>query len=97
MSQRFGAWPRSRSLCAGRHSLRARAGATAEGTSAVLEVWGRFGVLKELHVPKAQHGAVFADGWFSGCAWSPDEQRVAYVAEACAPAPAAGFLPPCTA
>ena len=48
-------------------------------------------------MPKAQHGAVFADGWFSGCAWSPDEQRVAYVAEAHAPAPAASFNSPVNA
>ena len=45
-------------------------------------------------MPKAQHGAVFADSWFSGCAWSPDEQRVAYVAEARASAPAAGLISP---
>lgn len=84
-------------MCAGRYSLRARAGASADSTSAVLEVWSRIGVLKELHVPKAQHGAVFADGWFSGCAWSPDEQRVAYVAEAHALASAASFNSPVNA
>lgn len=51
-------------------------------TSAVVEVWGRGAVLQELHVPKALHGAVYNDGWFgAGAAWSPDESRVAYVAE----------------
>lgn len=55
----------------------------AGDTAAVLEVWGRSGgVLAELHVPKALHGAVYNDGWFgSGLAWAPDESRVAYVAE----------------
>jgi hypothetical protein len=33
-------------------------------------------------VPKALHGPMINDGWFSrGAAWSPDEGRVAYVAE----------------
>ncbi len=30
----------------------------------VLEVWDRCRLLKELHVPKALHGAVYNDGWF---------------------------------
>jgi len=67
-------------LLAGCLSLRARAG--TEGSSSILEMWGQGGLLKELHVPKTQHGAVFGDGWFSGSAWSPAEGHVAYVAEA---------------
>ena len=31
---------------------------------AVLEVWDRCRLLKELHVPKALHGAIYNDGWF---------------------------------
>ncbi|GAB4823019.1 hypothetical protein N2152v2_010065 [Parachlorella kessleri] len=59
-------------------------------TSAVLEVWGRGRLLKELHVPKALHGSIYNDGWFgAGAAWSPDETRLAYVAEA----PAASKTP----
>ena len=39
-------------------------------------------VTKELFVPKKQHGGVYNDGWFgNGAAWSPDESRLAYVAE----------------
>lgn len=35
-----------------------------------------------LQVPKALHGSIYNDGWFgSGAAWSPDESRLAYVAE----------------
>eukprot|EP00208_Stichococcus_sp_RCC1054_P004576 CAMPEP_0206148488 /NCGR_PEP_ID=MMETSP1473-20131121/36760_1 /ASSEMBLY_ACC=CAM_ASM_001109 /TAXON_ID=1461547 /ORGANISM="Stichococcus sp, Strain RCC1054" /LENGTH=792 /DNA_ID=CAMNT_0053545837 /DNA_START=314 /DNA_END=2692 /DNA_ORIENTATION=- len=51
--------------------------------SALLEVWGGGRLLRELSVPTTLHGAVYNDGWFAaGAAWSPDEQRVAYVAEA---------------
>ncbi len=43
-------------------------------------------VTKELLVPKKQHGGVYNDGWFgSGAAWSPDESRLAYVAEVSLP------------
>jgi acylaminoacyl-peptidase len=36
----------------------------------------------EMQVPKTLHGSVYNDGWFgSGAAWSPDEDRLAYVAE----------------
>ncbi|KAK9862725.1 hypothetical protein WJX84_011555 [Apatococcus fuscideae] len=39
-------------------------------------------LLRELHVPSKQHGPLYSDGWFSlGPAWSPDESRIAYVAE----------------
>ncbi len=56
-------------------------GGTGE-TAAVLEIWGRGSLLKEIHVPKALHGGVYNDGWFgAGAAWSPDETRLAYVAE----------------
>ena len=66
--------------CAGRKNLVARSG--SEGTSAILEVWGQGRLLQELHVPSKQHGALYNDGWFSlGPAWSPDESRIAYVAE----------------
>ncbi len=45
-------------------------------------------VTKELLVPKKQHGGVYNDGWFgSGAAWSPDESRLAYVAEVSLPVP----------
>lgn len=54
----------------------------SEGTSAVLEVWGQGRLLRELHVPSKQHGPLYNDGWFSlGPAWSPNESRIAYVAE----------------
>jgi hypothetical protein len=40
-------------------------------------------LLQELLVPKALHGSVINDGWFSrGAAWSPAEDVVVYVAEA---------------
>lgn len=54
----------------------------ANSTSAILEIWGRGRLLRELHVPKTLHGAVYNDGWFgTGAAWSPDGAKVAYVAE----------------
>ncbi len=56
--------------------------AGGEGKSATLEVWGGGRLLKELAVPKTLHGGVYNDGWFgAGAAWSPDESRLAYVAE----------------
>ncbi len=56
--------------------------AGGEGKSATLEVWGGGRLLKELAVPKTLHGSVYNDGWFgAGAAWSPDESRLAYVAE----------------
>ncbi len=56
-------------------------GGTA-GTDTMLEVWAGARLLKELKVPKKVHGAIFNDGWFgSGAAWSPDETKLAYVAE----------------
>jgi hypothetical protein len=55
--------------------------ASGEG-AVVLQLWSRAKLLRELTVPKAQHGAVYNDGWFSrGAAWSSDESRVVYVAE----------------
>ncbi|KAL4436940.1 hypothetical protein ABPG75_004079 [Micractinium tetrahymenae] len=69
----------------GRRTLVVRGGSGE--SSAVLEVWDRCRLLKELHVPKALHGAVYNDGWFGmGAAWSPDKTRIAYVAEAPPPA-----------
>ena len=66
---------------AGKHTLVVRAG--KEGTSVVLEVWSQRSLLRELHVPSKVHGSVFNDGWFStGASWDPQEQRIAYVAEA---------------
>lgn len=54
----------------------------ADGSSTLLEVWGSGRLLRELQVPEALHGPVVNDNWFSrGAAWSPDESRVAYVAE----------------
>lgn len=68
--------------CAGAKTLVVRAGAGE--ASAVLEVWGRGRLLQELHVPKGLHGALYNDGWFgAGAAWSPDESKLAYVAEVC--------------
>jgi hypothetical protein len=50
--------------------------------SAMLQLWSSTKLLKELTVPKAQHGPVVNDGWFSrGAAWSSDESSVVYVAE----------------
>ncbi len=58
----------------------------SEGNSCSLEVWMGNRVTKELIVPKKQHGGVYNDGWFgSGAAWSPDESRLAYVAEVSRP------------
>lgn len=55
-----------------------------EGTSVILEIWGRHTIDKELHIPTKLHGSVFNDGWFSnGASWSSDELRIAYVAEVC--------------
>ena len=52
-------------------------------TSTILEIWDRSRVLNEIHVPTGLHGSVYNDGWFgNGAAWSPDESRIAYVAEA---------------
>ena len=48
----------------------------------LLELWGGGRLLREVEVPPAVHGGVYADGWFEGAAWSADESRVAYVAEA---------------
>ncbi len=51
-------------------------------TSAILEIWDRSRVLQEIHVPASLHGSIYNDGWFgSGACWSPDETRLAYVAE----------------
>ena len=37
-------------------------------------------------MPNKQHGGVYNDGWFgSDAAWSPDESRLAYVAEVSLP------------
>ena len=49
----------------------------------ILEIWGGGRLLKEVEVPRSVHRGVFNDGWFAdGAAWSPDESRVCYVAEA---------------
>ena len=59
---------------------------SSEGNSCSLEIWMGNRVVKELVVPKKQHGGVYNDGWFgSGAAWSPDESRLAYVAEVSLP------------
>jgi hypothetical protein len=64
---------------AGKRMLVARA--NGDGAT-VLQLWSSSKLLKELTVPKAQHGAVINDGWFSrGAAWSSDESKVVYVAE----------------
>lgn len=43
----------------------------------VLELWSRHRLMRELHVPKALHGGLVNDGWFSrGPAWGPDESKV---------------------
>eukprot|EP00976_Prorocentrum_cordatum_P110081 1195134-Prorocentrum_minimum.AAC.1 len=44
-------------------------------------------LVREVLVPKKTHGAVYADGWFEGIHWSPDEARLAYVAEEPQPDP----------
>ncbi|KAL0045655.1 hypothetical protein WJX82_000743 [Trebouxia sp. C0006] len=72
----------------GKRTLIVRGG--SEGNSCSLEIWMGNRMTKELVVPKKQHGGVYNDGWFgSGAAWSPDESRLAYVAEA----PAASQTP----
>lgn len=54
----------------------------AENDNTVMEIWHGNGVAKEIHIPKALHGKVYADSWFGlGAAWSPQEDRIAYVAE----------------
>lgn len=51
----------------------------------LLEVWSGTRLLEELAVPEALHGPIYNDGWFgAGAEWSPDESRVAYVAEVAA-------------
>jgi acylaminoacyl-peptidase len=53
------------------------------GGGVLLELWEGGRMVKELLAPKALHGAIVNDNWFSrGAAWSPDETRVCYVAEA---------------
>ncbi len=70
----------------GKRTLIVRGG--SEGNSCSLEIWMGNRVTKELVVPKKQHGGVYNDGWFgSGAAWSPDESRLAYVAEVSLPVP----------
>ncbi|KAK9803410.1 hypothetical protein WJX72_008476 [[Myrmecia] bisecta] len=65
----------------GKRHFIVRAG--SDSASALLEIWGGGRLLKELSVPKSVHGPVYNDGWFGvGAAWSPDERRIAYVAEA---------------
>ncbi|KAL4526114.1 hypothetical protein Ndes2526B_g01069 [Nannochloris sp. 'desiccata'] len=69
----------------GKHMLIVRPASAGNGnkdTSAILEIWDRSRVLQEIHVPCSLHGSMYNDGWFgSGAAWSPDETRLAYVAE----------------
>lgn len=65
----------------GKRMLVVRSGGNGEN-SAILELWDRSRVVHEIDVPSALHGAVYNDGWFgTGVAWSPDESRIAYVAE----------------
>ena len=48
----------------------------------MLQVWSGSRMAFELAVPKALHGSLVEDGYFSsGPAWSPDEAVVAYTAE----------------
>lgn len=62
----------------GRYSLVAR----KDDKGVLLEVWAGSRLLKEVSVPQAQHGPLYNDGWFgTGAEWSPDESRIAYVAE----------------
>ncbi|GBG58646.1 hypothetical protein CBR_g47 [Chara braunii] len=49
------------------------------------EVWGRGHLVKEVLIPSSMHRAVYTDGWFESVSWSPDESRIAYVAEEPAP------------
>lgn len=54
----------------------------SDANSCALEVWTGNRVIREMVVTKKVHGGVYNDGWFgSGAAWSPDESRIAYVAE----------------
>lgn len=54
-----------------------------EKAPTVLEIWGGGRLLKETEVPRSVHRGVFNDGWFAnGATWSPEEDRVCYVAEA---------------
>jgi acylaminoacyl-peptidase len=51
-------------------------------TSGILEIWDRSRVLQEIYIPASLHGSIYNDGWFgSSACWSPDESRLAYVAE----------------
>ena len=57
-------------------------GAGDAAAGVLLELWEGGRLVRELQVPKALHGAVVNDGWFSrGAAWSDDERRICYVAE----------------
>jgi len=76
--------PSGRLLLVARRPEAAPASPDAAPAPTTLEVWGGGRLLLELDVPSALHGAPFDDGWFSGAgpAWSDDESRVCYVAEA---------------
>eukprot|EP00873_Tetraselmis_striata_P005737 jgi/Tetstr1/426001/TSEL_016349.t1 len=66
----------------GKRMVAVKAGPT-DADAAVLELWGAGRLLRAVVVPKALHGGVINDGYFAaGMAWSPDESRVAYTAEA---------------
>ena len=65
-------------MYAGRRTLVVRSG----DKTTTLEIWSSTRLLCELSVPASVHGGVCNDGWFAtGAAWSPDESRLAYVAE----------------
>lgn len=54
----------------------------ADGDNTIFEFWHGSSLAKEIMIPKALHGKVYADNWFGlGVSWSSDETHIAYVAE----------------
>lgn len=46
-----------------------------------LEIWSRYQLEKEIHIPQSVHGSIYTDGWFEGVSWNKNENLIAYVAE----------------
>ena len=82
LARHFASMATSQHCHAGKRIFVVRAG--TEGSSVMLEVWDSNRALQEFAVPKDLHGSVLNEAWLSnGAVWTPDESRVAYVAEAC--------------
>ena len=63
-------------------SFKSPPSADAASSSMTLQHWRDGRLVSELTVPKAVHGALVNDGYFSsGAAWASGEDKVAYTAE----------------